>query len=327
MVVGPYNDQLHILGLARRVKHTDGGKVLVFSAPEPGFVVLLHAGEEIFRYERGYFIPPEQKTSLWTALSNEGIIRSALEETCKSLILELRGGAGEALRPEPLEETCKSLILELPQDILFPQPAWNIVDIFFQLINTMVSTRHGGIIATLASQGSEKRPAYPIARSSRTLLSTKLREFAVARRRSFELRSKHREDSSRTEEERMALKAEKETKKALDSTIENIGRLTAMDNALLIGPDLEVLGAGFPIPTPQEGTPEVHEALNLQGEPRAPYNISQHGSRHRAAACFAHQNPGGLVFIVSQDGPLRCMLRPSAQQEVVLLWNLRLTEF
>jgi hypothetical protein len=38
VVVGPHDGELCIQGLARRVKHTDGGAVLVFSAPEPGFI-------------------------------------------------------------------------------------------------------------------------------------------------------------------------------------------------------------------------------------------------------------------------------------------------
>lgn len=303
VVVGPHKDQLHILGLARRVKHTDGGNVPVFSAPEPGFIIWLQAGEEIFRYERGSFVPPKLKTPLWNALYYEGIIKSTLKETCKSLISDL------------------------PSAILHP-PTWDISITVFELINTMVMTRHGGIIAILATQSSEKSSAYPISREHRNLLSTKLREYARARHQAFELAWNHPiDDSSRTEEELMAQSAEEEAKNSLDSILENIGRLTAVDNALLFGPDLEIVGAGFPIPTPREGTPELHEAQNLQGTPGARYNISQHGSRHRAAAWFAYQNPGGLVFIVSQDGPLRCMIRPSAQQEMVLLWHLRLAEF
>jgi sensor domain DACNV-containing protein len=306
VVVGSHNGQLYIQGLARRIKRTDGGDVPVFSAPEPGFIIWIQAGKEIFRYERGYSVSSKQKIPLWDALDKEGIIKSTLEETCKSLMRDLPSTA-------------------------FSRPAWDISSTVFDLINTMVMTRHGGIIAILATQNSEKGSAYPLSRAHRTLLNAKLREYASARHEAFELAWKQPiegyEDPYRTQEELMARSAEEDAKNALDSTIENIGRLTAVDNALLIGPDLEILGAGFPIPTPREGAPEVYEAQSLQGTPGALYNISQHGSRHRAAAWFAHQNQGGLVFIVSHDGPLRCMLRPSAQQEMVLLWNLRLDEF
>jgi hypothetical protein len=102
--------------------------------------------------------------------------------------------------------------------------------------------------------------------------------------------------------------------------------LTALDNALLLGPDLKVIGAGYAVPTPDADTPRVHIAQDLQGTPGDVYDINQHGSRHRAAAWFAVNNPGGLVFLVSHDGPLRCLIRPSKDEKTLLLWNLRLFE-
>lgn len=75
IIVGPHDGQLHILGLARRSKSTDGGDVWVFSAPEPGFIVVHRAGGEIFRYERGQRLSPEQKFSLWKILHTDGLVK------------------------------------------------------------------------------------------------------------------------------------------------------------------------------------------------------------------------------------------------------------
>ncbi len=81
----------------------------------------------------------------------------------------------------------------------------------------------------------------------------------------------------------------------------------------------------YGLPTKAD-TPPVHVAQDLQGTPsRDVYDINQHGSRHRAAAWFAFNNPGGLVFLVSHDGPLRCLIR-HPKEEKTLLWNLRLFE-
>jgi hypothetical protein len=302
VVVGPRNGELHILGLARRVKRTDGGAVYVFSAPEPGFLVMHFAGEEILRYERGSLIAPEQKTSLWKALHSDGLIQSALKVTCQKLIQEL-------------------------PPAFYSEPYDDIANLMFDLINTMVAARHGGLIAIQTSSSAGREPTYPVSLDYRTLLNKRLQDFAAARKHAFGVAwARVSQNTPLPEEEAEAREAEETTKETLASLVENIGRLTAMDNALLLGPELEVLGAGFAVSTPEEQTPTVYEARDPQGTPGPVYDIGQHGSRHRAAVWFAHQNPGGLVFMVSQDGPLRCLIRPSPDS-ATLLWNLRLAEF
>ncbi|MCY1077319.1 putative sensor domain DACNV-containing protein [Archangium lansingense] len=293
IIVGPHNDQLHILGLARRSKSTDGGNVWVFSAPEPGFIVLHRAGEEVFRYERGKRLSPKQKFSLWEILHTDGLVRKTLETVCQNLVRTLTKAS------------------------FFPFPNSDVSSLLFDLINTMVSTRHGGLIAILAKEPSTaKKPVYPLSHHQ-SLLSELLRRATTAKTRALDLAFKP-EASAADEEARTA-------KEALDSLIANIGQLTALDNALLLGPDLKVIGAGYAVPT-KAVTPTVHVAQNLQGTPGDVYDIDQHGSRHRAAASFAFANPGGLVFLVSHDGPLRCLIRPSEEKETILLWNLRLLE-
>ncbi|WP_219629144.1 hypothetical protein, partial [Corallococcus exiguus] len=107
--------------------------------------------------------------------------------------------------------------------------------------------------------------------------------------------------------------------------LEGISRLTVVDNALLMGPDLKIIGVGYQVPIPPGRVPDVYVAKGHQGQQGERYAIAQHGARHRAATWCAHENIGGLVFIVSQDGPLRCMIRPTPDDNV-LLWNLKFSE-
>jgi hypothetical protein len=298
IIVGPHDGQLHILGLARRSKSTDGGDVWVFSAPEPGFIVLHRAGEEIFRYERGQRLSPEQKFSLWKILHTDGLVRKTLETVCQNLVQTLTKAS------------------------FFPFPNSDVSSLLYELINTMVSTRHGGLIAILATEPSTEKPFYLLSHNQ-SPHSELLRQATTAKTNALSLAFKRLPDE--LEEARAAEEDERTAKEALDSLIANIGQLTALDNALLLGPDLKVIGAGYAVPT-KAVTPTVHVARDLQGTPGDVYDINQHGSRHRAAASFAFDNPGGLVFLVSHDGPLRCLIRPSKEEQTLLLWNLRLLE-
>jgi hypothetical protein len=298
IIVGPHDGQLHILGLARRIKSTDGGYVWVFSAPEPGFIVLHRAGEEIFRYERGQRLSPEQKFSLWKILHTAGLVRQTLETVCQNLVRTLTEAS------------------------FFQWSNSDVSSLLYDLINTMVSTRHGGLIAILATEPSTQKPFYSLSHNQ-SLHSELLRQATTAKTHALSLAFKRLPEE--LEEARAAEEEERTAKEALDSLIANIGQLTALDNALLLGPDLKVIGAGFAVPT-EADTPTVHVAQDLQGTPGHVYDINQHGSRHRAAAWFAYNNPGGLAFLVSHDGPLRCLIRPSKEEKTLLLWNLRLSE-
>lgn len=307
VIVGPQNGQLHILGLARRIKNRDGGGAYIVSAPEPGSIVISRAGQEFFRYEKGRHIQT-QPFDLWDALSNDGLIQSALASLCGSLMATL------------------------PDDFPIGFPFQRVVRVMRGLIESMVAARHGGIIAILPDMNySEDNIVYQIPKSHRTLLSEQLQMVVTADLEVSNLQwqaapvGHSRTITSEQEDDIGFAQIEQENARhSLDSLIESIGHLTAVDNALLFGPDLAFIGAGYPIPTPPD-TIEVHEAKCLKGEWERDFNLDQHGSRHRAAACFAHRHPGGLIFIVSQDGPLRCMLRPTAHQDAsVMLWNIRL---
>lgn len=330
IVVGPHDGQLRILGLARRVEYTGFYKVegedsvFILHAPEPGHLTLSINGIEEFRYEHGSLVPPTHRVYLHDLLfKTESVVRSALMSICKSLV----------------DSNDK------PRFLWFTDKEWYISSVVLGLVKQMGTMRHGGLIAILPDSSdiehARNMGKYRLPPEDGTLLRSRLQEFAASRTGVEELFwSSTRKNASKTEDdsldEAIDRQFEENDEEELNSLVESIGQLTAVDNALLLGPNLEVVCAGYPIPT-QEKEPRVqgeaaqaeklvvHEAESLKGEPSALYAIEQHGSRHRAAAVFANRYQGGLVFVSSQDGPLRCLHRPRGRNEV-LLWNVRLSD-
>lgn len=101
-----------------------------------------------------------------------------------------------------------------------------------------------------------------------------------------------------------------------DRMIAAVARLSQVDGALILGPDLSVLAFGATI----EGTLEsnVVACEDAAATRRSRYLISRLGHRHRAAAFLADARPGAVVFVVSQDGVAGSLLKVGAD---VLFWR------
>jgi len=317
VVVGPCNGRLTIQGIARRVEYehiyeTNEESVLVFCAPEPGHLTLSIEGEEVFRYEQGSLVAPTRRVLLHDLLFNtSSIVKSALMQMCASILTELAESW-----------------LRLPEN-----KAGHISHVIYNLVNRMREMRHGGLIALLpdsnAIDTARTTGKYRIPREAGIVLRNSLKDY-VASRTGLEnlFWQRTTKDTPESDDEALekaiAHQQKEHDEEELEALVGTIGQLTTVDNALLLGPNLEVICAGYPIPT-QGQKPTVYETQTLSGEPCEPYDIGQHGSRHRAAASFANQHPGGLTFVASQDGPLRCLHRPSGEDKV-LLWNLRIPD-
>lgn len=105
-----------------------------------------------------------------------------------------------------------------------------------------------------------------------------------------------------------------------DAMLEEAGRLgrwAAVDQALLFEAELTPLGAGYPVPVPEQ-LPAVHRASDLAGKSLEPYNLERHGARHRAAAAFV-EGFGGIAFVVSVDGPAKCFIKLG---DKIVFWPL-----
>lgn len=84
-----------------------------------------------------------------------------------------------------------------------------------------------------------------------------------------------------------------------------IAQLTAVDGAVLLGYDLTVLGFGATIQSLEAKS--VLRAANLDGTGRTAF--AGVGHRHKSAAAFCSANASAAAFVISEDGPISCMVR------------------
>jgi hypothetical protein len=63
------------------------------------------------------------------------------------------------------------------------------------------------------------------------------------------------------------------------------------------------------------------EASDQEGLQIRPIDLSSRGTRHRAAATYAGEHPGAIVFVASEDGQISCMFRDPSREHT-LLWRL-----
>lgn len=106
----------------------------------------------------------------------------------------------------------------------------------------------------------------------------------------------------------------------IQRTIGEIGDMTALDGATILGRHLGLCGFGVVLPVRADVS--VLEVVDAAGTVRRPFFLDQYGARHRAAASYAFTHPGSLVFIASVSGDVGCMLCEQDDCQV-LLWRFR----
>lgn len=122
-------------------------------------------------------------------------------------------------------------------------------------------------------------------------------------------------ESARAQQQRRELRARAIT------LVQQLGRLSAIDGAVLINPGFEVLGAGFVIPTGTGPCPPAVRALDVSGSPVEKFE--GRGARHAAGLRFAAKNKGSVVFVVSADGPVTCITK---LETGLTAWSVRVPE-
>jgi hypothetical protein len=100
--------------------------------------------------------------------------------------------------------------------------------------------------------------------------------------------------------------------------VQELGATTATDGATLLDHRLALIGFGVILPVAHRL--DVKEARDVEGEVVRPFDLSTRGTRHVAAATFAHARPGCVVFVASQDGEVGCLYRDPAWP-YPLLWR------
>jgi hypothetical protein len=101
--------------------------------------------------------------------------------------------------------------------------------------------------------------------------------------------------------------------------VEELGRLTAIDGAVLLNRELALVAFGVILPVGQQIA--VEEATNVKNGRAALVELGSRGTRHRAGATYAAEHPGSVVFVASEDGQASCMFceKPGAPAR---LWHL-----
>jgi hypothetical protein len=188
------------------------------------------------------------------------------------------------------------------------------------LTHAMDNHRRGGILALLsgpARRAAQFRPLHDF---------TLARELMELVRLQAELKAQDQaEDGALQENLRHGLHAEvRWHEHCIRRLIAELGGFTATDGATLLAEDLGLIAFGEKLPL--ESGLRVVEAIhpNPGADALHAFDLRRRGARHRAAASFAWQTPGAVVFLASEDGGTRCFLRERDEKRV-LVWRCRPT--
>jgi hypothetical protein len=97
-----------------------------------------------------------------------------------------------------------------------------------------------------------------------------------------------------------------------------VAGLTAVDGAVVISDHFRVTGFGVEILTGKPGNESI--LVRRWGEPEAEEDVpvSRYGTRHRSAFRLCEESSDCLVFVFSQDGPVRSILNDGSR---VVMWD------
>ena len=287
-VIGGKAPRLRIDGIARRKRFANGGNVTRIAAPRPGVLVFEYQYQELFRFEAGRRAP-------------------------------------DAIDMFSTKNPVRAAVGKITRDGSDRQDSWSFTEhAIDSILRGMRQTGAGGI---LALSPSEPDPATLAAVRYRWLDTGALARAIVGERKkrlgaifAGHVGSKRRATKKRLRELRQRQQDAREARDALDAVIDDIAQLSAIDGAVLAGPGLDVYGGGYMVPG-QKPAPPARRANDVAG--RKLVAIDPHGARHGAAINFAYLNPGGVAFVVSEDGPAKAALRINNK---VVVWPVRISE-
>ncbi|HEX5748530.1 MAG TPA: hypothetical protein VFZ09_19985 [Archangium sp.] len=279
------------VGIAKLNTSTNGGNVLFLSTTAPGALSLVYAGTEIMRYERGQLAKPAPDIFI-----SDGVVRSTIRQSLGDL---LSGETNRILMPSRIGE-----------------------HVFERLVRGMRATGRGGLILVQPTPSLDSQQDMPkLVLTEPDILADKSRNLFEAIERGLGVAFRD-DELGRNDEWDEAMSLREWAQSEVDSLSDDIARLTAMDGALLLGPNLRVFGAGYKVSSSH--TLPLYEAFDATGQSVSPveYPLEIHGTRHRAAASFV-ASTGGFAFVASEDGPIKCLIR---EQGRILFWRVRFPE-
>lgn len=298
-VVGGTGRELWIDGVARIRRRTDGGASIRIAAPRPGVLVFERHMSQVLRFEGG-----QQARPPIDVIGRGGPVRRAIGKI-----------TGE-------QEDTKSEATHIDGHTFYSHPEAALR----RLIQRMRATASGALLALLPQEPDEDvlrdvtyKRVDPLLLSKRIQADKDLTWDAILKRIAT-----HDEDLNREQVQARdaAQDAADVAGEELDAAIDDVAQLSAIDGAVLGGPRLAIYGAGYHVPLLPLPAGAIRRALDARGEQHEAYP-ARHGTRHAAGFSFAYHNPGAVVFVVSEDGPVSCALRV---RNHVLVWPVEVLE-
>jgi hypothetical protein len=288
-----------IVGIARIRRRSDGGDATRIASPRPGTLVFERRRQQILRYEAG-----QQGKPTCDVIGSPGPVRAALRRI---------------LGEEDLDHFARNhggghMVYSYPEFALR------------RLVRSMRATEAGAILAMLPKSPTlellatvKYEHADPMTLANRIKNDYELSMLSLSKRI-----ARHGEDQTneQIQAREAAERAEELAAEELESAIEDVAQLSAIDGAVIAGPSLAIYGAGCVLPSKEVAPEIVRRALNSEGTKIEEYR-NDHGARHRAAFSFAHENPGAVVFVTSEDGAVKCV---HAVDDTVLVWSVEVLE-
>jgi hypothetical protein len=193
------------------------------------------------------------------------------------------------------------------------------------IANVMLEHKHGGCLLVVPERKAVNRDilhiraTHSLNESSGSFLREKLASFLTFDNERYEKPIKANEVWG--EENRR-----KQLSRDWHESIEFIGRLTAVDGAVVLTSDLSLVGFGAII------KPDAHDLEHtklylynsiLNPHERQELNISHAGgTRHKTAIAFVKKQESAFAFVSSQDGMLSFVCKDPNEEGVSLLTNL-----
>lgn len=277
---------LEVVGLAREGLNLEGDPYLKVVAPRPGMLSIRCGPDRLLAYERGAIA-----TGSDDVLFARGPVRTSLEDAA----------LGAGLKGAAVEEYLHAVRA---------------------ILREMAAHGRGGILVIGGQESRATESAYRVL--SDTPLAALLKQVATSGRRSGttdpppSLGSGSWPSLGLRRILRGAFLIE------IERNIAEIGALTAMDGATVLDGSLGVRAFGVVLPLSRRV--QVAEAEDLGATSLRPFDLTTRGTRHRAAASYAKEFPGSIVFVASKDGPMRCVLY-DATRDCVRVWKLGPDEF
>jgi sensor domain DACNV-containing protein len=276
------SDGLAVTGLARKGMNVTDEPFIELIVPRPGTLSIRSGRLGILEYERGYIL--ESSDNLLFAA---GTVREGLEGIARTAEIEDEG------LPDYLE-------------------------LVRGLLRAMAAHGHGGILIISADEKPDLPEDAPYRLVPDSSLATLLRLSRLLGRSD----GRKRPASADAGGEPSTIDTQQLVHDAflveIERVTEELGALTAIDGATIVNSHLALMGFGITLPVNHGG--HVVEALDSNAGGIAPFDLGSRGTRHRAAATYANQHSGSVVFVASKDGPITCMFRP-VHHEAVLAWR------